>query len=81
MPIYEYHCRTCEHDFEELVLDAKAPPCPSCKGTQIERLLSMFSVSSEGTRQLSLNKARKKNSKIHRDKAIAEHEEMHHHHH
>jgi hypothetical protein len=40
----------------------------------------MFSVSSESTRQLNLNAARKQNAKIQRDKAIADHEAAHDHH-
>ena len=81
MPIYEYKCRDCSHEYEALVLDGKTPPCPACKGQNIERLLSLFAVDSDGTRQMHLQQARKKNAKIQKDKAIAEHEEIHHHHH
>ena len=33
MPIYEYHCKKCHHDFERFAsMSAKdAPPCPKCK--------------------------------------------------
>ena len=81
MPIYEYRCRACGRDFEALVRDAKAPPCPHCDSEDIERLLSLFAVSSEGTREIALKEARAKSSKLQRDKAIAEHEYAHHHHH
>ena len=40
MPIYEYRCGSCEHEFEELVsMGAPAPPCPKC-GQASERQLS-----------------------------------------
>ncbi len=40
MPIYEYRCASCGHEFEELTsIGAAAPPCPSCAGAS-ERLLS-----------------------------------------
>ncbi|HEY3305816.1 MAG TPA: zinc ribbon domain-containing protein [Candidatus Binatia bacterium] len=43
MPIYEYHCRSCDKDFEELVRTAEeAVSCPSCAGSRVERLLSAF---------------------------------------
>ncbi len=81
MPIYEYRCSGCGHEFEELVLPKSTPHCPSCQSEELERLLSLFGVSSDGTRHTHLQSERKKNSKVQRDKAHAEHEEMHHHHH
>jgi putative FmdB family regulatory protein len=48
MPIYEYRCGSCEHEFEELVsMGAPAPPCPSC-GQQTERQLSGLAVGRKG---------------------------------
>lgn len=62
MPIYEYRCKTCEHNFELLVRGKTEPSCPSCKGQDLERLLSLPSVSSEGTRKLSLKAAQKRDA-------------------
>jgi putative FmdB family regulatory protein len=81
MPLYDYRCRGCGHTFEALVRNAVVPPCASCGGTDLEQLLSLFAVSSESTRQTNLQAARKKNSKVLRDKAIADREEIEHHHH
>ena len=82
MPIYEYHCQTCGREFEALVLPNSGEiACPDCKGTALERMRSLFAVSSEGTRQTHLQAARKANKKVQRDKAIAEHEEIMNHHH
>ena len=47
MPLYEYQCRACGHDFETLVRGAEQPACPACQSHDIERLLSSFGVSSE----------------------------------
>ena len=62
MPIYEYECRGCGHQFEFLLLPTNpaAPACPSCKGQELERVISMFAVSSDGTRKLALNDGRKR---------------------
>ena len=62
MPIYEYECRACHHQFELLVLPQHkdAPACPSCQSHELERLLSGFAVSSEGTREANLQAARKR---------------------
>ena len=80
MPIYEYECRECHHRFELLVLASTTPACPACKGTDLDKLLSLSSVSSDGTRQRNLVHARARAKKIQRDKAHAEHEAHHDHH-
>ena len=81
MPLYEYTCRGCGHQFEALVLKHTVPACPSCQSQDLERMLSLFAVDSDATRKSSLASARKKAAKETRDKNIADHEEMHHHHH
>lgn len=81
MPIYEYRCVACGHQFEALVRAQDTPACEQCQSTDLERLLSMFAVSSEGTRQSSLKLARKANQKVLRDKAVADREEIEHHRH
>jgi putative FmdB family regulatory protein len=82
MPIYEYRCRACDNEFEAVVLPKGDPAvCPGCKSDDLERLLSLFAVSSDGTRAMNLQSARKKASKVRKDKEVAEHEMIHHHHH
>jgi putative FmdB family regulatory protein len=81
MPIFEYRCRACGHEFEALILPSTgAAVCPSCEGHDLEQLLSLFSVSSESTRQSSLKQARQKNSAIQREKTIADQELVRKHH-
>jgi len=47
MPIYEYRCKTCEHEFAHLHprYSSPAPPCPECGATELRKLLSTFSAS------------------------------------
>ena len=47
MPIYEYTCRDCGHDFEELVFGAETVPCPRCAHEGTEKRLSAFAVGSD----------------------------------
>jgi putative FmdB family regulatory protein len=50
MPIYEYHCKKCEGDFEELVFGNDEPgECPSCGSKKISRLASACSFVSKGS--------------------------------
>jgi putative FmdB family regulatory protein len=44
MPIYEYACRACRHEFETLVRGAEAPSCASCGSADLEKKLSVFAA-------------------------------------
>lgn len=44
MPIYEYACHQCGHEFEALVRQSTVPECPDCHGTDLEKLLSVFAT-------------------------------------
>ena len=82
MPIYEYRCRVCATQFEAVILPKSGPvACPSCRSGDVERQISMFAVSSDGTREMHLKSARKAAAKIRRDKQVAEQEAILHHHH
>ena len=45
MPLYEFECRSCHHQFETLVRGGEQPVCPACRSAEIERTLSTFAVS------------------------------------
>ena len=51
MPIFEYRCQSCDHHFERLVRGAEVVTCPSCGSSSVERMISMFAVSSPGTQR------------------------------
>jgi len=46
MPIFEYHCATCNNDFELLVFGDQTVTCPACQGTNVKKMLSACSVKS-----------------------------------
>lgn len=62
MPIYEYACRDCGHEFEELVRGNETPACPSCESDELERIVSLPSVRSESTREMSMRAAKKRDA-------------------
>lgn len=43
MPLYEFHCRECEHTFETLVTtrESKSVACPECESASVERLIGL----------------------------------------
>ena len=81
MPIFEFECRSCGNHFEELVLPwlektAEKPECPSCHAKDVEKVLSICAVSSQSTRQASLQKARKSLGKVQKEKETEEFKQM-----
>jgi putative FmdB family regulatory protein len=44
MPILEYVCKECMHQFETIVQGSRIPECPTCKSKELERRLSVFAV-------------------------------------
>lgn len=81
MPIYEYRCRGCQAEFEALVRAAETPACPACASADLERLVSLFAVDSEGTRQAARDTSMGRAVKRQQDKDTADVElyERHHH--
>jgi putative FmdB family regulatory protein len=79
MPIFEYSCRACGHEFEMLVLKGTTPSCPKCATADLERLVSIPAVKSEGTHALALKAAKKRDSKAASEINRAQREyELHH---
>ena len=50
MPIYEYACAACGHEFEEWqkITDGPIKVCPKCKKRKVERLISRSSFQLKG---------------------------------
>jgi putative FmdB family regulatory protein len=76
MPIFEYECRACGHEFEVLVRTGDVPACPSCTSQDLKKLLSLSSISSADIRTANVKKAREGNKGMQRDKAMAEIDEI-----
>ena len=51
MPIYEYECRACGHQFEEWqkMSDSPVRKCPSCAKRKVERLVSLSAFHLKGS--------------------------------
>jgi len=47
MPIYEYHCRECDTNFEVLVRGDRSVVCPNCGSASLDKLISAPFISSE----------------------------------
>lgn len=51
MPIYEFVCESCTHEFEKIVSfsAALAPTCPVCEGNSVKRLMSKPAIHFKGS--------------------------------
>ena len=50
MPIYEYICQKCNHQFETLLYGKQKAECPKCHASKLEPQLSVFAVSAGSTK-------------------------------
>ena len=84
MPIFEYLCKACGHQFEFLKLPSTPgnATCPACQCEDLERLLSGFAMSSSELTKARVKTAQKQHleSKEYKDKKVAEAKEFDHHH-
>ncbi len=49
MPIFEYVCKECQHEFEALVFGKDKASCPKCESRKLDPKLSVFAVSAKGS--------------------------------
>jgi putative FmdB family regulatory protein len=51
MPIYEYLCKGCDHEFEreQRITDKPVRTCPKCKARKVQRLISQTSFVLKGS--------------------------------
>jgi len=48
MPLFEYACKSCAHEFEVLVRGSELPTCPACAGQDLQKRLSVFAAQTKG---------------------------------
>ena len=49
MPIFEYICQECHHEFETLVFGRDKAKCPKCESRKLTPQLSVFAVSAKSS--------------------------------
>jgi putative FmdB family regulatory protein len=51
MPIYEFACQDCGHEFEKIqsFSDSTTPACPNCQGVHVQRRLSAPAIHFKGS--------------------------------
>ncbi len=49
MPIFEYICKDCHHQFEALLYGKQKAECPKCHSQKLAEQLSVFAVSAKSS--------------------------------
>jgi putative FmdB family regulatory protein len=79
MPLYEFECLSCRHEFEALVRGTDRPTCPACGSHDLQRLASAFGVKTLAATKSAVARARQDQKKANRDRDVAERERAEHH--
>jgi putative FmdB family regulatory protein len=58
MPLYTYHCKGCEAEFETLVRSDETPVCPACGSDDLERQIGTIAPDAKLPGVLKGNRAR-----------------------
>ncbi len=72
MPIFEYVCNGCKHQFEALVRGTKTPVCPECQSEDLEKQFSLPAVKSDTTRALAMKAAKRRDQRQATDRVEAQ---------
>ncbi|HXZ33040.1 MAG TPA: zinc ribbon domain-containing protein [Terriglobales bacterium] len=57
MPIFEYLCKDCDHQFEALIFGSDKAECPKCHGQKLVPQLSVFAVAGKSSSTTSASPA------------------------
>jgi putative FmdB family regulatory protein len=63
MPLFDFNCRACGHEFEALVRGTATPACPECKSEDLERMMSLPVVKSDTTRGMIKRETKRRDAK------------------
>lgn len=48
MPIFNYECKNCNNEFEELVFNNEEVNCPNCNSKNVKRIMSLSNFHLKG---------------------------------
>jgi putative FmdB family regulatory protein len=48
VPLFEYECKECHHEFEALVIGTRTPVCPKCKSENLQKRVSTVGFAGVG---------------------------------
>jgi putative FmdB family regulatory protein len=69
MPLYEYQCNECDHQFQALIMreEDKAPVCPECGGGDLKKLISLVAYHVSEKDRVNSYDSMKRDDSFHKD--------------
>jgi len=79
MPIFDYLCDACGHEFELLIRGADEAACPQCGSGSVTKQLSLPKVKSSKTHAKAMRAAKRRDQRMNADQTREriEYEEAH----
>jgi putative FmdB family regulatory protein len=74
MPMFEYTCRGCAHQFEMLVLRTITPACPQCASQDLERMISLPALKTEEGTQRAIKQSQSRRMRGRTEEIVAQRE-------
>jgi putative FmdB family regulatory protein len=60
MPMFDFVCSKCRHEFEALVRGSTAATCPGCGSVELEKQMSLPALKTESTHGLAMQAAKRR---------------------
>lgn len=78
MPMFDFVCTACQHEFEALVRNtsegATVPACPACGSTALEKQMSLPSLKTSGTHAKAMAAAKRRDARQGQERVAAQRE-------
>ena len=74
MPMFDFVCTACQHEFETLVRGSSEPACPACGSTALEKQIALPSIKTAGTHAKAMAAAKRRDKAQGQERVSAQRE-------
>jgi putative FmdB family regulatory protein len=74
MPMFDFVCTACQHEFEALVRGSAEPACPACGSTALEKKIALPAIKTSGTHAQAMAAAKRRDQRQGQERMSAQRE-------
>ncbi len=74
MPMFDFVCTACQHQFETLVRGSSVPACPACGSTALEKQIALPAIKTSGTHAQAMAAAKRRDQRQGQERIAAQRE-------
>lgn len=74
MPMFDFVCTACQHEFETLVRGSAEPACPACGSTALEKKIALPAIKTSGTHGRAMAAAKRRDQRQGQERMSAQRE-------